>query len=784
MQFERFYSVDLDKPQWIIDLGHLLYTGDNDSVRLGAELTKSGVAQTVSGTVKGLVLMPNDTALPEFNGSSSGNKVWVDLPENAFALEGRVQVAIRIIDGTTKTVVLAACAKVCRTSSTTEYDPDGEIPTWDEIEAKIDAIDGALEAASDIVSYAAQSGYSDNQKAQARVNIGAIGADDLKNVDGVTVGEFRRGYAITTNGATVDITTLTPSTTGYACAVMDCSPGDVFMITGKGGSSPRLWCFITSTGAAIDPRAAASATATNAIITAPATAAKLVVNSNFTNTPESFVVKGLPVTKQLADIQTAIGDVRNATNAIEFVHGYGIATNGETVDITAPAASTSGYAYAVVDCSPGDVFTLTGKGGALLKLWCFIDSSGNAIDPRAEDDLIAYDLAITAPATAAKLVVNTRFTTIPGSYLVKGRILKNEVADLRGNVADLQENIEYIPGPDLLENATWTDGNYINYAGGVSTSDNLRCSDYIPVTGGDRCVVFAKFVSGASTNVTTSIAAYNSSKVFLRRVGALTKNSGLAKISARLPADAAYVIISTGKTTYVEKATMYTHPSENWWPSRKWYALGDSITYGSVSTANGLTRDPFYAWPVIAATLLGYQLVNYAVPGMGFIQVAGMPPTGYPDNLPDVLAQSFTGAELVTVMLGTNDYGHDKTLGTIADTSATESVYGRIKLIVETMQTKCPTARIIFLTPIPRATAGSAATQYCKNAANGAGYTLDDVKDAIIESCEYYGIEYLNLQDTSPLNYANKASFLLDNLHPSQAGHKRLGEWIASKIVF
>ena len=784
---------DISRPVQIDQLCGSEFTGEALAHTFRVAVVDGGEPVTLSGgLVSAYFLNASGQALELENGTISDGCAELTLPQACYGVPGRFLLTIFYTvttDGTTdKTCIYAAAGSVTQSKSNPTYDPGDAVPDLSTLiqaasEAAADA-QSALAQASAIVSYAAQTGQTAAEKTQARENIGAMGADDIRHVDGVEVAEWRRGYAITNNGSTVDVTAMNPSTTGFGCAVMDCSPGDVFVISGTGGSTVRLWCFITSTGAAIDPRAAASLTADKAIVIAPATAAKIVLNNKFTVNADAFAIKGYPISKRLDDVRIALGVDADA-NVVNFVPGYGIFTNGDTVDISSPTASTSGYAYAIADCSPGDVFTLTGKGGDGLRLWCFIDASGNALDPRAEASLTAYDLVVTAPASAAKLVVNSRLTQVPGTYLIKGRVIQKEIEANAADIAALQELGTYLPGADLLDGVTWTEGNYISYAGVVSTSDNLHCTDYIPVVGGRRCVVFAKFVSGSTTNVTTSIAAYDSGKNFLRRIGDITKNSGLAELSARLPADAAYVIISTGKATIVEKAMMFTQPSENWWPSRKWYALGDSITYGTVSTsASGSSRDPFRAYPVIAAKLLGYQLVNYAVPGMGFLQVAGMPPTGSPDNLPDVLAQSFTGAELVTVMLGTNDYGHDKTLGTIADTSATASVYGRIKLIVETMQTKCPTARLIFLTPIPRATAGSAATQYCKNAANGAGYTLDDVKDAIIESCEYYGIEYMNLQDTSPLNYANKGSFLLDNLHPSAAGHKRLGEWIASRIVF
>ena len=184
MYFEKWVPVDLLRlPTHVQDIGMSVYTGDNLSVRIGAKVTKNGVDEDVTGTVSGYVILPNGTTIATITGASSGNLAWIDLPEDAFVLPGRIQIAIRVTDGTTKTVLLAATATVRPVATTTAYDPDGEIPTWDEIEAKIEAIDDAVEQASSMVSYAAQTGKTDAEKAQARGNIGAAS----ENLEGVTL---------------------------------------------------------------------------------------------------------------------------------------------------------------------------------------------------------------------------------------------------------------------------------------------------------------------------------------------------------------------------------------------------------------------------------------------------------------------------------------------------------------------------------------------------------------------------------------------------------------------
>ena len=72
---------------------------------------------------------------------------------------------------------------------------------------------------------------------------------------------------------------LTTGSTAYSVSMIQCSAGDVFTINGIGGSTPRLWGFVSSTGTILK-RSAAGVAATNAIITAPTNAAWIITHTN------------------------------------------------------------------------------------------------------------------------------------------------------------------------------------------------------------------------------------------------------------------------------------------------------------------------------------------------------------------------------------------------------------------------------------------------------------------------------------------------------------------------
>ena len=187
MQYERWFPIEMTKGQsHAYDLGTLLCSGDENSVRVGVEIRRNKIPEAVSGTIKGYVTLPNGLALMPFDGSKSANKAWIDLPEYALGMAGRINIAIRSFNGSQTTVLLLASATVRRVDADQYYDPDdyvGDITDLieDAEQAAQDAAD-ALAQATEIVSYAEQTGKTDAQKAQARANIGAAYLPDVNAI--------------------------------------------------------------------------------------------------------------------------------------------------------------------------------------------------------------------------------------------------------------------------------------------------------------------------------------------------------------------------------------------------------------------------------------------------------------------------------------------------------------------------------------------------------------------------------------------------------------------------
>ena len=230
-------------------------------------------------------------------------------------------------------------------------------------------------------------------------------------IDYVNVIKFSEpGKLIITKDSTVDITDIvTDSTPGSTVryAVVDCQENDVFTINGHGASGGRLWCFIDASGNNL-AKADALATVVNKQITAPPSAAKLVLNTldngicyKGTNTIDEFRV--------MDDYTKSLLSQLDGIDILEFsTGGTFLITNGSTVDITDHRCDnlSSAIHYSVTSCSEGDVFVINGTGGNAPRLWCFIDASGNVLSV-SDANATASNTIIHAPKDTAKLVVNS-----------------------------------------------------------------------------------------------------------------------------------------------------------------------------------------------------------------------------------------------------------------------------------------------------------------------------------------------------------------------------------------
>ena len=217
----------------------------------------------------------------------------------------------------------------------------------------------------------------------------------------------------------------------------------------------------------------------------------------------------------------------------------------------------------------------------------------------------------------------------------------------------------------------------------------------------------------------------------------------------------------------------------------KWAAIGDSITYGVYSTgADSSAVDSYKCYAKRIANLIGAERFdNLGVRGLGYINTGNNGET-LKDDVIDSQDINWTDYNLITVALGVNDYYGNRIIGAPSDEAWSETVYGSIRGTIESLLAYNPKAKLIFITPFNMAKSGSLSTHWGKGYAKSNIGTLNDVKNAIIYWCDYYGVEYINETDYSVINDINITTLLPDSLHPSADAHALIARELAKKINF
>ena len=194
-------------------------------------------------------------------------------------------------------------------------------------------------------------------------------------------------------------------------------------------------------------------------------------------------------------------------------------------------------------------------------------------------------------------------------------------------------------------------------------------------------------------------------------------------------------------------------------------AFGDSITYGEVGSTGKQMDTPY---PNLVASELQLKAVrNYGTRG------AVVKTPSVPSDKPYILSQvveATTKADIVSVMIGINDFGAGSALGTVEDTDHTGSVYGAYNYLAKELNKKYPNAFIFFMTPLKPFTWAEK---------NSAGYTLLDMCNAIKTVCAANDIAVLDLNATSGFSPEVDLG-CTDGLHPSQ---RFFEEYMAPQIA-
>lgn len=143
---------NLQKPVEVIALKGVFFTGDANANVIAVDVYDGESPATLSGSVKGYVILPDHSTLPAISGTLSGNRASITLPADAYVLEGAIDIVVKLESGSGSSAVktaLGAChGYVARTTTSTAYDPGSVVPSIEDLEYWIEQCQVASGAAN------------------------------------------------------------------------------------------------------------------------------------------------------------------------------------------------------------------------------------------------------------------------------------------------------------------------------------------------------------------------------------------------------------------------------------------------------------------------------------------------------------------------------------------------------------------------------------------------------------------------------------------------------------
>jgi len=210
----------------------------------------------------------------------------------------------------------------------------------------------------------------------------------------------------------------------------------------------------------------------------------------------------------------------------------------------------------------------------------------------------------------------------------------------------------------------------------------------------------------------------------------------------------------------MENGILNAYKDFSFWEGKTAVCVGDSITHGV-----GTTK---IYWQMLEEILKLGKVIGMGVSGSCVSAKSDYGTDREPlinrwQNIPD--------ADLITLFIGTNDYGHGTPLGTITDVGDI-SFYGALNVIIPGIIEAHPNSRLVYITPMHR---------YYKNvdeeSKNASGYVLKDYVDAIKEVCTRYSVpvvDFFNDVGFYPKLSVIRDLYMPDGIHPNEAGHKKM----------
>lgn len=417
----------------------------------------------------------------------------------------------------------------------------------------------------------------------------------------------------------------------------------------------------------------------------------------------------------------------------------------QIVDLNTSPQHSSNYRYLVSDCTPGDVFTINGKGGGDPRLWGFLHNTGLVLSTSSAG-LTGNNLQVTAPANAVKIVINDNDKT--GNCYRNGVLLSdwidNNYIKLTATV-DL-ENPQHSTGwryqvHDCEANDRFT----LNGKGGGIP----RFYAFIGETG----LVLSCASAGFEANNFIVTAPKNAVQIVINDNSMQGKNYKHGSLRSRYLGKTCSILGDSISTYvgYVPDDSRALYPKPN-------YGM-DSVEktwWMKVIKALGMRLNKNNSW---ASTRVSTSK-NNSDDANAACQVSRCQDLG---SNPDV----------IIVWMGTNDYNYNTPLGTYDGRSEVPTVTNTFReayaVMLSRILSKYKTAEVWVCT-LPYT---GHANDNVFPEMNDSGIPLLDYNKAIIEIADAFGVKVLH-HDSCGITYYNRAAYVMssgNDVHPNEAGH-------------
>lgn len=453
----------------------------------------------------------------------------------------------------------------------------------------------------------------------------------------------------------------------------------------------------------------------------------------------------------------------NLVNRNKVLMEYALSTNGSVT------ANTSYFVTDYIPVAPLATY-ICNKASNVV---CYYDVNLKKVDAlsiRTNTSFMtpanaAYIRMHGTPLNSADTLMLMHGSAIPADYVPFGAPNKQDIRQTSLQISRSTLDAALPTGRNIFDKSRARVGYAVSYQNGaVGQNAAYAVTGLIPVTPGGY------FVSSSGSN---ALCFYNASGQF---ISGSKDYSGSAYTPISVPEGAWFVQFQVTPVNRLE-ALMVTEGdaeqtgyipfggSSSALPGKgkKVLWLGDSITYSG-----------FYIPFVLKETGLT-TLANFGVPGQGVRTMANR-----------LTTDTIAGADLISVFGGTNDYGGNRPLGTMADArkdyeeASGKSFYYDVFYVLNAIFTLKPDAQVVFSTPLKRGNVAGQTVVY--PAANGVGVKFEQYVQAIKEVCSLFSVPVCDLFNESGVNLYNLSVYTLDNLHPNDAGAQRISHNLVQRF--